>query len=45
MGWCRFILQFQNIVHLDEDGETVEEVENGEEHILGDEFEEYDVDR
>ncbi|MCD9646315.1 hypothetical protein HAX54_036081 [Datura stramonium] len=40
---------FNNVIHLDEDGEADEEynevVESDEEHILGDEFEEYDVDR
>ncbi|MCD9640317.1 hypothetical protein HAX54_025593 [Datura stramonium] len=40
---------FNNVIHLDEDGEADEKynevVESDEEHILGDEFEEYDVDR
>lgn len=39
---------FNNIVHLDEDGEIDgeydEEVENDEEGILGDKFEKYDDD-
>ncbi|MCD7457807.1 hypothetical protein HAX54_036246 [Datura stramonium] len=42
-------MSFNYVIHLDEDGEADEEynevVESDEEHILGDEFEEYDVDR
>ncbi|KAF3663242.1 hypothetical protein FXO38_10740 [Capsicum annuum] len=36
---------FKTVIHLDDDGEYIEEVENDEEDILGEEFEEYDDDR
>ncbi|PHU02625.1 hypothetical protein BC332_27876 [Capsicum chinense] len=36
---------FKTIIHLDDDGEYIEEVENDEEDILGEEFEEYNDDR